>query len=299
MGLVGLRIRRRRLRKWLIAVGCVVAAIDVALAAIGGALILSGSVVHFWSKAFLEQNRRLITAGPYRWSRNPFYLANLLIDLGLCFVIGRWWLVMFFLPIWIVSYRDTIAREERRLLGLFPYEFPRYREAVPKLIPTGRRLGTEQATGVFSLANPALAKGSEYARLLGIWLAPFVIWAAETLRSERLGLFEAPNAIILTLIVSLIGLWVIKLAVAESFRRPQTALLPFPESPWLRQGVMFGLCGMVYLLGQPFAITGPILWGLLLALDHSSRFRAAERAISIRPLWRFFQSSPRVVFSSR
>lgn len=287
MGLFGLRIRRRSLRKGLIVVGCVVAAVDLVSASIGGALMLAGSVLHFWSKGILEQNRRLITAGPYRWTRNPFYLANLLIDLGLCFVIGRWWLAMIFLPIWIVSYRETIGREERHLGRLFSDEFPDYREAVPKLIPTGRRLAAEQARGVFSLANHALSKGSEYARLIGIWLGPGAIWAAESLRREGLALFETSNAISLAWLALLPVLWVVKLGMAERFRRPQTALLPFDSKPGLRTGVMLGLCAMVYLLGQPWAINLPILWGLLWALDHSSRSRTSKSGQPTRPLWRF------------
>ena len=250
--------------------------------------MLVGSGVHFWSKGILEQNRRLTTAGPYRWTRNPFYFANLLIDLGLCFVIGTLWVAVVFLPIWIYAYRETIVREEQRLLSLFPNEFPRYREAVPRLIPTGRRLDAEYARGVFSLSNEALAKGSEYGRLIGIWLAPGAIFAAATLRSLRLEIFEPEHARTLAVLLSLPVAWVFKLAVAESFRRPQTALLPFASQLVLQLCMTLVLLGMAAIVGQPWALNVPLLWAGLLVLDRLSASRLDRDATSARTLWRFF-----------
>ena len=119
-----MRIRRRRLRKILVAVGVVFGVVGHSSAIAGVLLLVIGSGLHLWSRGCLEPNLRLTTAGPYRWTRNPFYLANLLIDVGLCFVIGRWWIALLFLPIWWLSYRETILREEARLLALFPEEFP-------------------------------------------------------------------------------------------------------------------------------------------------------------------------------
>jgi hypothetical protein len=286
-----LRIRRRSLRKLLIAVGCVVATIEFPSAMVGGWFVFVGSGVHFWSKGTLEQNRRLTTAGPYRWTRNPFYLANLLIDLGLCLVIGRFWVALVFLPIWIYAYHETIAREEQRLLSLFPNEFPRYRETVPRLLPTGRRLDAAQACGAFSLSNDALTKGGEYGRLFGIWLAPAVIWAAAILRWERLAIFEAPRAMTLAVLLLIPVAWVFKLGLAESFRRPQTALLPFEGQPLIRQCTALVLIGAATFVGQPWAWNGPLLWVGLMVLDRSSRSRL-DREVrgATRALWRYFPS---------
>lgn len=251
--------------------------------------MLVGSGVHFWSKGILEQNRRLTTAGPYRWTRNPFYLANLLIDLGLCFVIGKFWVALVFLPIWIYVYRETIAREEKRLFSLFPDEFSRYREAVPRLIPTGRRLDAAYASGTFSLSNDALAKGSEYGRLLGIGLAPGAIWAASVLRHEGLTIFEAEHATALAILLLLPVAWVLKLAVAESFRRPQTALLPLAGQAVHQMSMTLVLVGAAVFVGQPWALNGALLWIALMAVDRSSRLRLERDDTSPRTLWRYFR----------
>jgi hypothetical protein len=219
-------VSRRSLRKGLIAVGCLVGSVIYPHAAMGGGLILLGSGLHFWSKGCLEQNRRLTTAGPYRWCRNPFYLANLLIDLGLCLTIGDPWIAAAFLTLWWISYRETIQREEQRLSELFPEAYPVYRSAVPRLIPNGRSLAPALVTGRFSFANPSLARGAEYARLLGIALAPCAIGAAEMVRHEGLGLFDGRHPAKLVFVLLLPALWIVKLALAETFRRPYTALVP-------------------------------------------------------------------------
>lgn len=262
-----MKIRRRRLRKLLIAIGCVVADVGFPGAMIGGLLLLVGSSLHLWSKGCLEQNRRLTTTGPYRWTRNPFYLANLLIELGLCFVIGRGWLAVVFVPVWWFAYRETILREEARLLSLFPDQYPEYLTSVPRLIPSGRRLRRDRAEGIFSWNNDALARGSEYARLLGVWLAPGLIWASEFLRHQRMAIFEAENSWALGIMALLCCAWVIKLALAETFRRPKTALLPVALRPILRHGVTVSLLLGALLFRSLWAASLPGLWCILMALD--------------------------------
>ncbi len=249
-----MRIRRRNLRNGLVAVGCVVAEGTPLGLALGGVLLLLGSALHLWSKGCLEQNRRLVTAGPYRFSRNPFYLANGLIDLGLCCVIGRVWVALPFLVLWTLAYRETIAREEAHLAGLFPQDFARYVAAVPRLIPTGRALPRAEARGGFSLANPALARGSEYARILGVHVAAATIVAWDWIRAEGLAIFAPDRAAGLGLVALVPVAWVAKLALAEVFRRPEVALLPFADEPGRRRPLTFLFVGAVWFLA---AMSGP------------------------------------------
>ena len=283
-----MRIRRRSLRKLLIAVGCAVATLDLRASAVGGLLMIAGSALHFWSKGCLEQNRRLTTTGPYRWTRNPFYLANLLIDVGLCCVIGRWWVPVLFLPIWWFSYRETIEREEARLLELFPAEFPDYVNSVPALIPTGRRVARDRTEGHFSWQNDALARGSEYARLLGIWLAPGTIWAGELLRRERMSVFAEQNSQVLGLLALLLTAWIVKLALAETFRRPETALLPLSLPLTLRYGITLVLVATAIYFRSLWAVSLPSMWCCLLALDRLGESRVDRADAGIGHAWRYF-----------
>ena len=284
-----MRIRRRSLRKLLIAVGCVVGIVEAPEAPIGVFLLALGSGLHVWSKGCLEQNRRLTTAGPYRWTRNPFYLANAAIDLGFCFVIGRGWVAVVYLPIWWFSYRETIAREEAKLVELFPDAFAAYRAAVPRLIPTGRRLSRERAQGAFSWANPALARGSEYARVVGIALAALAIWAAARVRPDPLRIFESPESSTLTLLVFLGVGWILKLALAEVFRRPETALLPFASRPRWRIALGLGLSAVAMFLRMPWLTSLPVLWWGLFALDRVGAARGTAASPGERPLWGYWR----------
>jgi len=264
-----LRIGRRNLRKGLVAVGCLVGHVTLPAAAWGGLLIALGGGLHGWSKGCLTQNRRLTTAGPYRFTRNPFYLANLLIDLGLCLVIGRLWLAALFVVLWAIAYRDTIAREEERLAELFGDEYERYRARVPRFWPTPRPLPRALAQGGFSLDNDGLARGAEYARLLGIAISPWAIAAAARLRREQLALLDDAHGLSLAFVLMLPALWIVKLALAETFRRPQTALLPWLGSRTALRALAIGLGIIALALAthMPWLAVWPGLFCALAALD--------------------------------
>lgn len=249
-----MRVRRRNLRNGLVLVGCLVADVATPGLAAGGVLLAFGSALHLWSKGCLEQNQRLVTTGPYRFSRNPFYLANLLIDLGLCCLVGRVWVAVPFLVLWALAYGDTIRREETRLAALFPGTFERYVAAVPRLIPTGRLLPRAEAVGGFRFANPALARGSEYARIFGVWIAAAAIVAWDWIRAQGLSIFAPEQTVGLGLVALVPVAWIAKLALAELFRRPETALLPFSADPARRRPLTFGLVVAVWFL---VSMSGP------------------------------------------
>ncbi len=259
------------------AVGCLVAVVDPFGAPAGRArfaaaiaLLAAGSLLHFWSKGCLEQNQKLVTAGPYRFTRNPFYLANGLIDLGLCALIGRSWVVVPYVVAWWLAYRETILREEARLATLFPGEFERYVAAVPRLIPSGRSLPSGEAAGGFTLDNPALSRGSEYARIAGVWVAGATIVAWAWIRGQGLDVFAAENSAGLGLVALVPVAWVLKLALAEVFRQPETALLPFADEPARRRLVTFALVAGFYLVARqldssPHAIPAGVAFVLMFA----------------------------------
>ncbi len=248
-----MRIRRRNLRSGLVAAGCLFAdagppasRADVVRFASAALVLVVGSLLHLWAKGCLEQNQRLVTAGPYRFTRNPFYLANGLIDLGLCLLIGRVWIAVPYGLIWWLAYRETIAGEETRLAALFPEAFARYVAAVPRLIPAGRALPRAEVVGRFRLDNPALARGSEYARILGVLVAAATIVAWDWIRAHGTAVFAPEQTAQLGLVLLVPVAWVAKLALAEVFRRPETALLPFSAEPGRRRLFLFALVLAVY-----------------------------------------------------
>ena len=72
----------------------------------------------------------LVQNGPYRFSRNPMYLAFVLIQLGIALVVSSWWLFITLLPAWLILRWGVITREEQYLAKIFGQEYLDYRTAV-------------------------------------------------------------------------------------------------------------------------------------------------------------------------
>jgi len=69
-------------------------------------------------------------SGPYRSTRNPFYLSLAVIYFGAALLLGYLWPLLF-LPLAVVLIsRLVIAREETYLEGKFGAEYARYRDSV-------------------------------------------------------------------------------------------------------------------------------------------------------------------------
>jgi protein-S-isoprenylcysteine O-methyltransferase Ste14 len=72
----------------------------------------------------------IVKTGPYRFSRNPIYLAFSLLQLGLAVWVGSWWLVATLAgAVAIVNY-VVIPREERYLEARFGTEYRDYKATV-------------------------------------------------------------------------------------------------------------------------------------------------------------------------
>jgi protein-S-isoprenylcysteine O-methyltransferase Ste14 len=68
----------------------------------------------------------LVTCGPYRFTRNPTYLAYTLLTLGIGLVAGSAWCMLASLAAAAVTTYLAIRREEFHLLSRFGFEFERY-----------------------------------------------------------------------------------------------------------------------------------------------------------------------------
>lgn len=72
----------------------------------------------------------IVRAGPYRFSRNPIYLAFSLLHLGLAFSLNSLGLLITLIPAVALMSRVVIPREERYLEARFPSEYLAYKGSV-------------------------------------------------------------------------------------------------------------------------------------------------------------------------
>jgi protein-S-isoprenylcysteine O-methyltransferase Ste14 len=119
-----------------------------AWAVAGLALCALGQALRAWVLAQVPdgtsgQNEVLIatqlnTSGPYAHTRNPLYLGNLLITVGLCAVAHEPVLLALVAVLFGLQYRAIIAAEESFLRGRFGAAFDDYCARVPRFWPSLR-----------------------------------------------------------------------------------------------------------------------------------------------------------------
>jgi protein-S-isoprenylcysteine O-methyltransferase Ste14 len=68
----------------------------------------------------------IVRAGPYRFSRNPIYLAFVAFQLGLALLVNSLSLVITLLPAFGLVAFVVIPREERYLMQQFPVDYAAY-----------------------------------------------------------------------------------------------------------------------------------------------------------------------------
>ena len=77
---------------------------------------------------------RLVQDGPYRFSRNPIYLAFFSLYLGVAFVFDSGYILIMLVVVFVLFDRMQVPREERYLQEKFGEEFRQYREKVRRWI---------------------------------------------------------------------------------------------------------------------------------------------------------------------
>jgi protein-S-isoprenylcysteine O-methyltransferase Ste14 len=67
----------------------------------------------------LKPTTALVTEGPFRYSRNPLYVALTLLYLGVAFLVNVLWILLLVVPALVVLRYGVIAREEAYLARKF------------------------------------------------------------------------------------------------------------------------------------------------------------------------------------
>lgn len=76
--------------------------------------------------------KRIVRTGPYRYSRNPDYLGQIVVYVGATLVTNTWW-PMFLAPFVLVTIQHRVVqREERHLEAKCGREYRDYTARVPR-----------------------------------------------------------------------------------------------------------------------------------------------------------------------
>ena len=110
---------------------------------IGVIFIILGESIRIISVAFIggiSRTRkgsvsRLVTDGPFSCARNPLYIGNFILSLGLSCLSGVWWFLIVYLVMFVVQYYPIIKWEENLLENKFGEEYLEYKKSVPCFFP--------------------------------------------------------------------------------------------------------------------------------------------------------------------
>ncbi|MCY4401379.1 MAG: isoprenylcysteine carboxylmethyltransferase family protein [Candidatus Poribacteria bacterium] len=106
--------------------------------------ITIGESLRIWSVGYaggmtrataLGAARDLVTTGPYSYVRNPLYLGNLLLSIGVTLFTNVHWLIPILIVGYIIQYLPIITVEEVYLLESCGTVYQTYQEQVPRFLP--------------------------------------------------------------------------------------------------------------------------------------------------------------------
>ena len=109
-------------------------------------VIVAGAALYFWcawnfaavgggTPGPWDAPRRVVARGPYRWVRNPIYLAALLVVLGEAWLFASPRLLAYAAVMAACFHLFVTGYEERTLARRFGPAYLEYRRAVPRWIP--------------------------------------------------------------------------------------------------------------------------------------------------------------------
>jgi protein-S-isoprenylcysteine O-methyltransferase Ste14 len=111
-----------------------------AASAIGGIVLLAAVLLFVASVRALgiagtpvpgnQPTTSMVRTGPYRFSRNPIYVAFFLLQLGIALWIGSLWMLATLIPAAALVAGIVVRREERYLEGRFGPQYSSYRASV-------------------------------------------------------------------------------------------------------------------------------------------------------------------------
>jgi hypothetical protein len=158
----------------------------------------------------------LVTGGFYSHTRNPMYVGNMLILLGLTLTSNSWTCVAVVVPFYAFVCAAIVAAEERYLRGRFGADFDAYCRDVPRWLPRLSGIGTTLADHRFNWRRVVL---KEYGTPLG-WIMAWGVLVYWNLGRSDGGLAAHRDATVAvaTIMSTMLAFWVYARVVKKSRR---------------------------------------------------------------------------------
>jgi len=86
------------------------------------------------SEDFREPTNKIVTAGPYAFTRNPMYVSLNMLYVGIAFLVNTAWLILFWPFAFAFMYYKVILREEEYLEKKLGKEYSRYKSKVRRYL---------------------------------------------------------------------------------------------------------------------------------------------------------------------
>jgi protein-S-isoprenylcysteine O-methyltransferase Ste14 len=159
---------------------------------VGFAVVFVGELIRFWGVSIVGAETRttgtvggtyLITTGPFAYVRNPLYLGNILIYVGVGVMSLALfpWITIAALAWFYLQYYLIVTREEEYLAERFGETYAEYRRRVRRFLP--RLMPYESGSPPPKMMDPAEGLASERRTLQAIVLVTVLIVALWALRS--------------------------------------------------------------------------------------------------------------------
>jgi protein-S-isoprenylcysteine O-methyltransferase Ste14 len=111
---------------------------------LGAALVVGGASLARWGERTMRRagtevrpdrpSTAIVDGGPFRFTRNPLYLAVNLMFVGLGFLANSAWFFLLLVPMDLVLHFGVVRREERYLEGKFGDAYRVYRGRVRRYL---------------------------------------------------------------------------------------------------------------------------------------------------------------------
>jgi protein-S-isoprenylcysteine O-methyltransferase Ste14 len=113
---------------------------------IGIIFVIIGEIIRLWAVSYAGSETRtrnvgassLVTQGPFAYTRNPLYFANIIIYIGFGIMANSLnpYLTIIGILYFLFQYNLIIREEENRLLELFKDKYTAYKSSVRKFLPS-------------------------------------------------------------------------------------------------------------------------------------------------------------------